>query len=195
LVEGIMNALRLGTLLLQKYRIDHLRVRAGDVSLYDATDVIHARHVCIKVFLSDARFDREAIAPSVIDVGRVEGAPYVVVGDSVRPAPRPRSTPPPLPARARKRPPPLPTRAAPDDLPPVLAPRFASRPPPPELTAFDEAEIARMKPRLPPLAWVAIFLVAALGAIGAGFAQAQRSDATNAHPATAPQSASDAFTL
>lgn len=102
-----MGSLKVGTLLLKKYRIDRASLEGHDVSLYEATDVVHARHVRVKLFRSKARFERDARAPSVLDLGHAAGAPYVVVGDPGD-APLAHAKPPPLPARA-------PTPAAADD--------------------------------------------------------------------------------
>jgi hypothetical protein len=189
-----MAALQTGTIVLRKYRVDRLRVDGGDVSLYDATDTIHARHVCIKAFRSDARFARDAKGPNVVDVGHTAGVGYVVVGDPgskiVKPKPkipRPRRAPPPLPPKkkATSTPPPLPTRIVEHDFVRVCAgssPGDDETPPPLpmmdptvlDVRIDDDAAIAAMRSSPSRLAWVAIVLCAVLCAVGAWYMSAPR---------------------
>ena len=84
-----MNTLRPGTVLLRKYRIDRPAASRPDARLYDATDVVHARHVCIEVFRTAARFAREVREAAVVDVGRTAGMPFVVLGEPAWTAPAP----------------------------------------------------------------------------------------------------------
>jgi hypothetical protein len=148
-----MNALPVGTVLMQKYRIDRHALEGRDVSLYDATDLPRARHVCIKVFRSSARFQHDVCGPRVVDVGASEGLPYVVVGDAACAMPH-RSKPPPLPARARsksKGPPPLPRQ------PSVIVTLDEDEPTEVEPSTLDEAVFEKLRaPSSSRIVWVAV---------------------------------------
>ena len=122
-----MNALQLGSTLLQKYRIDRFRRRKDGVLLYEGVDASRLRRVCIKLLdraasndaVKAARFHDEAHGANVIDIGTCEGLPYFVTTECELVPPPPRRTsskPPPLPKRHSSKPPPLPK----PKLPPVI---------------------------------------------------------------------------